>query len=204
MNEKKSLKCIIFDMDGTVVDVPYDWVRIKAELGTQGKPILFYLSQLEEPEKSKKWSVLERYEEEATQKAVLKKGMRKFLIFLEKKGIKKALVTNNSRKNVSFLLKKFRLKFDCVLSRESGLWKPSGAPLLAVLKKLGMKKEECAVVGDSHFDVKAASKAGISLVFILSEDVKKFVSMKAELFSSTEALKMRIKNLLGEKDFRNV
>ncbi len=204
MKAKKSLKCIIFDMDGTVVDVPYDWVRIKAELKTQGKPILVYLSQLEEPERSEKWRILERYEEEATEKAVLKKGMRKFLDFLDKKGIKKALVTNNSRKNVSLLLKKFKLKFDCVLSRESGLWKPSGAPLLAALRELGMEKEECAVVGDSHFDVKAASKAGISLVFILSEDVEKFVSMKAEVFPSTEALQMRVENLLGEKNFRNV
>lgn len=196
MKEKKLLRCIIFDMDGTVVDVPYDWVRIKAELETKGEPILVYLSQLEEPERSKKWRILERYEEDATQKAVLKKGMREFLDFLEKKGVKKALVTNNSRRNVSFLLKKFKLRFDCVLSRESGLWKPSGAPLLAALKKLGMKKEECAVVGDSHFDVKAANKAGISLVFILSGNEERFASMKAEVFPSTEALQKRIEGFV--------
>ena len=194
------LKCVIFDMDGTVVDVSYDWSQIKTELMAQGKPILVFLKGLEEPEKSEKWKVLEKYEQEATQKARLKRGMREFLNLLSEKGVKKALVTNNSQKNVSFLLKKFNLEFDCVISRESGLWKPSGAPFLAALKKLGLKKEECCVVGDSHFDIKAAREAGIPNVFILNEDKERFVSMKTEVFSSTEALQKRIENLLEKED----
>ena len=190
------LKGVIFDMDGTVVDVPYDWNRIKAELRTQGKPILVYLKSLEEPEKSEKWRVLEKYEEEATMKAELKRGMREFLNLLREKGIKNALVTNNSQKNVSFLLEKFNLEFDCIICRESGLWKPSGAPFLAALKKLGLKKEECCVVGDSHFDVKAANEAGIPNVFILNEDKERFASMNAEVFSSAKELKKKIGQLL--------
>lgn len=190
------LKGVIFDMDGTVVDVPYDWNRIKAELRTQGKPILVYLKSLKEPEKSEKWRVLEKYEEEATMKAELKRGMREFLNLLREKGIKNALVTNNSQKNVSFLLEKFNLEFDCIICRESGLWKPSGAPFLAALKKLGLKKEECCVVGDSHFDVKAANEAGIPNVFILNEDKEKFASMNAEVFSSAKELKKKIGQLL--------
>jgi beta-phosphoglucomutase-like phosphatase (HAD superfamily) len=35
------LKGVIFDMDGTVVDVTYDWNQIREELNSQGKPILF-------------------------------------------------------------------------------------------------------------------------------------------------------------------
>ncbi|NIM60041.1 MAG: HAD-IA family hydrolase [Candidatus Aminicenantes bacterium] len=193
------LKCVIFDMDGTVVDVTYDWGQIRAELDTQGKSILFYLNSLEEPDKSKKWKVLERYERQATEKARLKPGMGRFLDLLNKKGIKKALVTNNSQKNVSFLLEKFNLEFDCVIARESGLWKPSGAPFQAVLKELGLKKEECCVVGDSHFDVRAAEEAGIPNVFILNEDKERFASMPAEVFSSAEALQKRIENLLEKE-----
>jgi len=190
------LKGIIFDMDGTVVDVPYDWNRIKAELMTQGKSILVYLRSLEEPERSEKWKVLEKYEKEATSKARLKRGMRGFLDLLNEKGIKKALVTNNSQKNVSFLLKKFDLEFDCVISRESGLWKPSGAPFLAALEKLGLRRKECCVVGDSHFDIKAAEEAGIPNVFILNEDKERFASMNAEVFNSAEELTKKIEQLL--------
>lgn len=190
------LKGVIFDMDGTVVDVPYDWIQIKTDLETQGEPILLYLKSLEEPEKSKKWKVLEKYEYEATRKAKMKFGMRRFLNLLSKKGAKIALVTNNSRKNVSYLLEKFGLEFDCVISRESGLWKPSGAPLLAALKKLGLQKEECCVVGDSHFDIKAANEAGIHHVFILNKDQEIFTKTNAEVFSSVRALKKRIERLL--------
>jgi len=190
------LKCVIFDMDGTVVDVTYDWNQIRAELNTQGKPILVYLNGLEEPDKSEKWKVLEKYERAATERARLKPGMRGFLGLLNQKGIKKTLVTNNSQKNVSFLLEKFKLEFDCVISRESGLWKPSGAPFRAVLEKLGLKKEECCVVGDSHFDIKAAQEAEITNVFILSEDKERFASMPAEVFGSVEELMKRIEQLL--------
>jgi HAD superfamily hydrolase (TIGR01509 family) len=187
-------------MDGTVVDVQYDWGKIKEELETQGKPILMYLENLEEPERSKKWKVLERFEYEATQKARLKPGMREFLDVLSKKGIKKALVTNNSQKSVSFLLKKFSLEFDYVISREKGLWKPSGAPFLAVLKELGLSKEESCVVGDSHFDVRAAQEAGIPYVFILNDDEERFNTMGAEVFSSVEMLQTRIDELLDKRN----
>jgi HAD superfamily hydrolase (TIGR01549 family) len=190
------LKGVIFDMDGTVVDVTYDWNQIKAELNSQGKPILIYLKGLEEPEKSEKWKVLEKHESEATQKARLKPGMRGFLDLLSQKGIKIALVTNNSQRSVSFLLEKFNLEFDCIISRESGLWKPSGAPFQAVLEKLGLEKEECCVVGDSHFDIKAAEETGIPNVFILNEDKEKFATMPAEVFSSVEELMKRIERLL--------
>jgi HAD superfamily hydrolase (TIGR01509 family) len=190
------LRGVIFDMDGTVVDVSYDWNGIKAELATQGKPILAFLSGLEEPKKSEKWRVLERYEDEATMKAKLKPGIAGFLDFLSERGIKKALVTNNSKKNVDFLLKKFGLEFDRVISRESGLWKPSGAPFVAMLEKLGLKREECCVIGDSHFDVKAANEAGISCVLILNEDKERFASTNAEVFSSVGELQERIKAFL--------
>ena len=194
------LRGAIFDMDGTVVDVQYDWGKIKEELETQGKPILTHLENLEEPERSKKWKVLEKFEYEATQKAELKPGMREFLDALSKKGIKKALVTNNSQKSVSFLLKKFNLEFDYVISREKGLWKPSGAPFLAVMKELELSKEECCVVGDSHFDVRAAQEVGIPYIFILNEDKEMFNTLGAEVFSSVEALQTRIDELLDKRN----
>jgi HAD superfamily hydrolase (TIGR01509 family) len=192
-----AIKGVILDLDGTVVDVTYDWGRINAELGTQGVPILTYLSKLEEPEKSRKWRVLEKYENGATAKARLKPGMKEFLGFLGRKGLKKALVSNNSRVNVEFLLHKFGLEFDCVLSRESGLWKPSGAPFLEVMKKFGLAPDECAVVGDSHFDVNAAGEAGIRRVFLLGREKEKLRGTGAEIFPSVESLERRMEQLLG-------
>lgn len=191
------IKGIIFDMDGTVVDVPYDWKRIKQELQTEGEPILSHIRNCEEPERSRKWEILERHEEEATAQAALKEGMDKFLVFLKEKGIKTALVTNNSRKNVDFLLNKFRLNFDLVLSREAGLWKPSGAPFLFVLENFGIQKKECCVIGDSQFDVKAAKEAGIERIFILIREKEEKISFGVETVRTVEEMQERISNLIA-------
>lgn len=190
------VKGIIFDMDGTVVDVPYDWKRIKQELQTKGEPILSHIENCEEPERSRKWAILERYEKEATAQATLKVGMDIFLAFLKDHKVKTALVTNNSRTNVDFLLNKFKLNFDLVLSREAGLWKPSGAPFLFVLENFGIQKKECCVVGDSHFDVKAAKEAGIRRIFILVREKEKDVSFGGEAVHTVKGLQEKISSLI--------
>jgi HAD superfamily hydrolase (TIGR01509 family) len=190
------LRAAIFDLDGTIVETSYDWPRIKADLGTGSVPILSYLEGLSEPEKSRKWNVLRRYEDEATRGAVLKEGIPDFLEFLTEKKIKKALVTNNSRKNVKTILQRFRLRFDLVLSRECGLWKPSGAPFIKVVEELGLNPSECFVVGDSLYDVRAARDAGIERIFILHEDGDKAPFLPAENFSTVAALRARIDELL--------
>ncbi len=159
-------------MDGTLVEVPYDWGRIRADLGAFETSILTYLGGLKEPERSRKWAVLESHEEAATRKAKLRPGVRRFLRLLRARGIKTALVTNNSRKNTDILLERFGLAFDLVMTRDDGLWKPSGDPLLAAMARLGLRPPECLAVGDSHFDVRAAREAGIPKIFLVGRDPK--------------------------------
>jgi phosphoglycolate phosphatase len=139
---------------------------------------------------------LEKYEKEATAQARPKKGIKDFLLFLKERRIKRALVTNNARINVEYLLRKFKLDFDFVLSRETGLWKPSGAPFLFVLQALHIAKEECCVIGDSLFDIKAAREAGIPHVFILNKDRQEFFAGQAEIFRTVSSMKKRIEKLI--------
>jgi len=180
---------VIFDLDGTVVENDYDWPRIREELGTGAASILGYLDSLEEPERSAKWTILETHEAEQTDASVLREGVRELLGLLRARGIATALVTNNSRKNTEFLLEKFRLSFDCVITRESGLWKPSGAPFLEVLGTLGLEPEACGVVGDSHFDVLAALDAGIGAIFLLSDEPERFAGLPVEVFPDMDFLR---------------
>lgn len=197
MSKKIRIKCAIFDMDGTIVDVPYDWAQIKKELETGGKPILNYLEELEEPKKSEKWNILKNYEKNATQKAVLKKGIIHFLQFIKKHEILSALVTNNSKENVYYLLDKFNLTFDLVMTRESGLWKPSAEPFFKVMEKFSIDEEECCVIGDSHFDVMAAREAGIERVFIINKNINKFKNEDAEVYRSFKELENRIAQIIS-------
>jgi FMN phosphatase YigB (HAD superfamily) len=97
---------------------------------------------------------------------------------------------------VDFLLNKFDLKFDYVLSREKGLWKPSGAPFLAVLKELKFRKDECFVIGDTHFDIEAAREVNIKRIYILNEDRDRFASKDVKVFSTVQELREHVEPLL--------
>ena len=167
VSEGQSRSGVLFDMDGTLVEVPYDWTRIRADLGAFEISILTYLGRLEEPERSRKWAILERHEAAATRQARLRPGVRRLLKRLKKRGVRTALVTNNSRKNTDILLGRFGLGFDLVLTRDDGLWKPSGDPLVAAMGRLGLGPSECLAVGDSHFDVRAAREAGIPRIYVI-------------------------------------
>lgn len=168
------LRAVLFDMDGTIIDVPYDWAEIKRDLQTNGRPILSHLSSLEEPERTRKWRRLEEYEEKATAQAKLMAGVPELLDFLSRQNIKTALVTNNSGTNTDRLLHRFDLGFDLVLTREEGLWKPSAGPFLEVMRRLEIGASECCAVGDSRFDLLAAEAAGISRVFLVSAAPEEF------------------------------
>ena len=189
------LRAVIFDLDGTIVENAYDWAAIRAELGDGGLSILAYLSGLDEPERSRKWAVLERHEAEQTARSVLRDGMRELLDFLREKRVRTALVTNNSHKNTAYLLEKFGLVFDRVVTRESGLWKPLGAPFRAVLEAFGTSGEDCCVIGDTKFDILAALDAGIGPIFLLGDEPDRFAGFPVEVFPSLAQLKERLEGL---------
>jgi HAD superfamily hydrolase (TIGR01509 family) len=191
------IKGVIFDLDGTVVENDYNWTRIREELGTGATSILGYLDSLEEPERSAKWTILETHEAEQTEASVLREGVRDLLGLLRARGIAAALVTNNSRKNTEFLLNKFGLAFDYVITRESGLWKPSGAPFLEVLRSLDLEAEDCCVVGDTHFDVLAALDAGVGAIFLLSGEPERFAGFPVEVFPDMDFLRDYLESLLA-------
>jgi HAD superfamily hydrolase (TIGR01549 family) len=192
------IKIVIFDLDGTVVENEYDWQAIKKELGVEGGSILSYLDSLPEPARSEKYSLLKEYEKEQTEKAVLKEGIKELLAELKTKGIKRGLVTNNSMENADLLLKKFELEFDLVLTRESGLHKPTAEPFRAVMKHFNCGPEETLVVGDTNYDLVAAREAGINHVFILKSKMTPEHLDGAELLSVISELGRRIKQLLAE------
>jgi len=189
------LRGVIFDLDGTVVENDYDWTRIRAELGTGETSILAYLDGLVGPERAAKWAVLESHEAAQTEASVLREGVRELLALLRARGLAAALVTNNSRRNTEFLLGKFGLSFDCVVTRESGLWKPSGAPFLEVLRTLGLAPDACGIVGDTRFDVLAALDAGIGAIFLLSDEPELFDGLPVEVFPDVDSLRDRLESL---------
>ncbi len=182
-------RLVIFDLDGTIVENNYDWAAIRQELGLSSGSILAYLDSLPEPDRSEKYAVLEAHERRQTELARLRPGTAAFLGWLASRRIKTALVTNNNLENTRRLLERFQLTFDLTLTRESGLYKPSGAPLIRVMEQLKVKPDETVAVGDTHYDLQAAREAGLARVFILKGPMTPPELAGATFVSSYEEIK---------------
>lgn len=185
-------KAAIFDLDGTVVLNAYNWPAIRKALGSGEASILAWLKGLPKSERLRKTALLEGFEAEQTTRSELREGMDGFIPALRAMGVRPVLVTNNTRRNAEFLLARFGLAFDLVMTRESGLWKPSGDPFREVMRLFGLQAGECCVVGDSGYDLAAALDAGIPTVFLLSEHPELFAGTAAEVFLSVAELRRRI------------
>lgn len=196
------IRAVVFDLDGTVVETPYDWPEIKRRLETGGTPILTHLENLPEPERAAKYALLEDYEDEATRAAELRDEIPELLRELEAAGVRTALVTNNSSKSTEAILKKFQIVFDCVITRDSGLWKPSGAPLAAALEILGVRPEDSCAVGDSLLDVQAAREAGLPKVYVLGDRPAPVDGQRVERLSSVAELRLRLRDEIGDRGER--
>jgi HAD superfamily hydrolase (TIGR01509 family) len=163
------IRAVVFDMDGTLVDSTYDWHAIRQRLGVTGASIIDDLNGLDEPDRSRRWAELESIEQIATENARLHDGAHEVLEVFSARGFATALVTNNSSANTRRLLARFGLRFDVVLTRDSGLWKPSGAPISEAVTQLGVAPSDCLGVGDSRYDVLAARDADLAAVCVVHD-----------------------------------
>lgn len=170
------IRGVIFDMDGTLFEADYDWPAIRRQIGVpaSASTILDHLASLPPGEREEGERLLRSIESKATRGGRLKPGARRLLDFLRGKALRLALVTNNHRASVDWVLSTFGLGFDLVLSRETGLYKPSPAPLLKAARGLEIEPGELAAVGDNEYDNRAAHDAGMALVIIVSPEEKRF------------------------------
>jgi len=164
------LRGIVFDLDGTLVHSDYDWEAIRRKLRVDGSSIIDALNSLPPEEKEKAWRQLEEIEEHASRKARVAPGAVELLEFCRAREYALAIVTNNTSKNTDYLIRKHDLgAFDVVLTRDSGFYKPSGAPLVECGLRLGIPPGELMMVGDSDFDLRSAREAGYGWRVLLSD-----------------------------------
>ncbi|MEA3312923.1 MAG: HAD family hydrolase, partial [Caldisericota bacterium] len=178
--KRKTICCVIFDLDGTLFDAPYDWTKIKQTLEVpKGEGILSFIEKLPDKIKEKKMHMLNAIEEEATRKGKLKDGVQELLNELKRKKIKRVLLTNNLLRNVRYIARKYGIDFDMVITREMGMTKPGNAAILYILKEFGLNENEVIFVGDSIYDVKSANLSKISMIIVGEMPIKgNFIRVK--------------------------
>jgi phosphoglycolate phosphatase-like HAD superfamily hydrolase len=95
-------------------------------------------------------------------------GIAPFLAWLEAKGLRRGLVTRNSRKSVELVLSRLRLRFDTVVTREDAPPKPAPDPVWHACRGMQVDPSEALLVGDFEFDMVSGRRAGTRTVLLRS------------------------------------
>jgi HAD superfamily hydrolase (TIGR01549 family) len=117
-------------------------------------------------------AVMDQYEWDSAQKNSPVDGAKGVLMSLKKMKLKTGLLTNNGRRSIVYLLKKygFMRLLDVVVTRSDlgdfNSLKPSPVGLNRVLERLEVKAREAVYVGDSVVDVRAALSIGTMPIFV--------------------------------------
>ena len=187
------LKAVIFDLDGTLVDlldlhfqgfrqvIKEGWdLEIKLEdveryYGKTAEEIAkpFFESHgvkdvdYKEFGRKRRQVVIDKLH--AGYKVKILPGVFEILGQLKSAGVKTALATSNNRETGEAILESARLKgyFQAVVYREDVKnGKPAPDMFLRAAKLLGVKPEECAVVEDSVYGLQAGKAAGMKVIAV--------------------------------------
>lgn len=193
------IKCVIFDLDHTLVRLSIDWKHalesvketyhkydIPESVLKRYKHSVFSMmieiyeevlksfpkNRAEEIQRDVS-QVLEDYEIKGVAEAEPVSNCEEILVALKSRGLKVGVVSASSSVAVTQALKKFDLEkyVDAVFTRDSpGRMKPSSDHVLACLKALNCAPQNAILVGDNARDMQAARKAGVLAVGLLAED----------------------------------
>ncbi len=205
------MKFVIFDLDETIVnnEIPFGEMRdrILAKIKSEDKPKHLYEYLKEKNEKYLK--ILEEEEVRRAKKARIVKSLPKVLEYLKREGIKRAVLTRNSKNATSIALGSYADEFDAIITRDDGFEpKPSDEAIRYLLDKFRVKNEECIVVGDYDYDIIAGKRAGCVTVGVRMdkgdyriEDIGEIVDIISRLNAQKiHLIYRRIPNEVIERD----
>jgi HAD superfamily hydrolase (TIGR01549 family) len=150
------------------------------------------MAELSPAERARADVILERHETAAAAEAEPMDGIMPFLQWMEARGLRRGLVTRNSRKSVDLVLARLRLRFDAVVTREDAPPKPAPEPVLLGCRRMDLTPGEVLFVGDFEFDMLAGRRAGVRTVLLrgpalkASQHADLIVDSLAELRASLE------------------
>ena len=152
---------IIFDLDGTLVDLPVDWEALFDELKRvmhvdNVRPLTVTIPRTDLQTRKKAFDAWSKAELAVVKNVIInEEGMK---IYRESQNRPKALVTMQGKKTAERILDQLKLKFDVVVTREDSLSREK--QLLKAVEKLDIPARDILFVGDAESDATAAQKTG--------------------------------------------
>jgi len=161
------LRGIIFDLDGTLVDSGLDFEAMRQEMGLPpGRPVLETLDRLDPHDAERCRAILNRHEIDGAMRATPLPGVVPFLTQAASLGLRRAVMTRNSRMAAALTLCRCGLEFEHILTRDDGPIKPNPWAIHQICHRWNMEPREILVIGDFHFDLEAGRAAGSTTVLV--------------------------------------
>lgn len=215
-----SIKAVIFDMDGVLIDSESLWRQAQIEaLARWGATVS--VAECETLTKGKRLDDIARTScrhcqlsvaPQRLQQMILRRvtgliiargeamdGVNEALAHFRHCGYKIALATSSSHQVIAAVLDKLALRpwFDVISSADDEAWgKPHPAVYLSTLRKLNLRADQCLVIEDSASGFQAARAAGIPTIAV-TEDCQhqQFHGAVARHHSLTELLLSRAESV---------
>lgn len=178
---KNKIKLYIFDLDGVLLDssknMSLAWQDVKNKFDINipffeykkhiGLPFFTILKNI--GIKKDYLKIKKTYSESSIKnfkkKITLFKNTKKIINILKRKS-KVAILTSKDTLRTNYILKKKKLKFDCVITCDNvNKGKPNKEGVLKILSKLKIKKENTVYIGDTKVDELTAKNAKIRFLY---------------------------------------
>ncbi len=165
MSITHSIRGVIFDLDGTLVDSRLDFEAMRHEIGLPpGTPVLEGVLALADCDRPPAWEIIDRHERRGAETATLVPGAIELLVELQRRSIRTAVVTRNGRTFARLTIDRLSIPIEFMMTRDDAAPKPNPEALLAVQQKWYLPGQSTAMVGDFRFDLEAGRAAGARTV----------------------------------------
>ncbi|MFW9867328.1 MAG: HAD family hydrolase [Candidatus Thorarchaeota archaeon] len=221
MSQKKPLKAIIWDLDGTIIHFKINStkarkvaINIFKSHGIEKKNLSIKRSILDNIIASKEIfekrgytsnqinQILKKVDEEvsnieyeAALKATKIPGIEQVLIFVAENNLKQAIFTFNKNKHARISLENVGLLkyFDVIVGRDDVQNpKPHPEHILDICDKLNVKPNEIVIIGDNYRDIEGAINVGAHSIALHTRLAKEETLQKADIIIKECELPQRL------------
>jgi phosphoglycolate phosphatase len=182
MHNLSALKAVIFDLDGTLLNCPYDFAAMRAKvlevaasfgIAAEALAGLGILEAIDQGAQLLGETAGARFHSQASQRVLEIEmagaahsrplaGVPETLVWLREKGLHVGIITRNSTQVVEILLGSVEFHYDTLLAREDvARVKPHREHLETMLARLGCAPGEAIIVGDHIWDMVCGKTAGL-------------------------------------------